>query len=101
MLASSAKLGRPLVEPEVNSFVLIELNELSREPCGTGAPPCKFITHSSSTVTESEAPELLAKSTAVRTVATISSRAPSAETEKMAEAFGKLSVRKGANAGYN
>jgi hypothetical protein len=91
MLASSAKLGRPLEEPEVNSFVLMELNEFSRELGATGAPGCRPMTHSSSTVTDRDAPELLARSAAVRTVATTSSRSARAETEKTTEVFGKLS----------
>ena len=91
ILASSAKLGRPLVEPEVKSFVLMELNEPSRKLGATVAPGGRLITLSSSTVTDRDAPELLARSAAVRTVATTSSRSARAETEKTTEVFGMLS----------
>jgi hypothetical protein len=91
ILASTSKSGRPLEEPEVNSFVLMELKELSSDPGATGAPGCRLMTYSSSTVTVRDAPELLARSAAVRTAATTSSRSARAETEKKTEVFGKLS----------
>jgi hypothetical protein len=92
MLASSAKPAERCIDLETNSFVLIEFNRLSRPSVGTGSPGSASKTGSSSTVTDKDVREVLARRIAVRTAARISSRSARAEIEKTAEAFGRLSA---------
>ena len=85
MLASSAKHGNRRVERGTNSLALMELSEPSNDPSGARPFASRYNMDSFSTVTESDAPEPLARSAAVRTAARISSRSAIVETEKMAE----------------
>ena len=92
MLASSAKPTERCAGLGMNSFVLIEFNRLSRSRGALDLPALLRKTGSSSTVTDKDVREVLARRIAVRTAARISSRSARAETEKMAEAFGRLSA---------
>jgi hypothetical protein len=92
MLASSAKSTERCIGLGMNSFVLIEFNRWSRDSWGTGCPGSAFNTGSSRIVTDKDVRDVLARRITVRTAARISSRSARDETEKIAEAFGRLSA---------
>jgi hypothetical protein len=91
MLASSAKPTQRFIGLGMNRFVLIEFKSGSIVS-GTGSPGPAWNRCSSSTVTDKDARDALAKRIAVRTAARMSSRSAIVETEKLADVFGRLSA---------